>query len=495
MSLKINTSIPVTFESISDTNENSMFLKAKAWVCHTGLNLNNSIMDKSVIEAAIPTLANIPVLGFIKVDNLNQADFAGHETRIIVDENGVSFEYLGRAYGIVPETNNAQFETKLCEDGVTREFLTCEILLWRKFSESIDIIESDGVKGQSMELQPTSVEGKFNKDKKFVFSKLNFEGLCILGDDVSPAMRGSIIEKFNAQDLHFQTQEMLSEFNMYYTSQNLLSEGGEKMNEKLELFAKFETLTDEEVAELKENIEQYSFEELEQRLQELVNHKDEHKSHETFSLTAQQMGQQIRTALSSSTVVDRWGDSVREYWYIDHDESRVYAEDTQNGYSPVGLNYSVNGDFVTVDFDSKRRIKFVPQDMEGEVEVISVFVSAERNEYEVQKVTDGKTKLEEDIQELTVYKYEKDRQEKMEIVNKFGDLTEDEIKPIIEKLDHFSVEDLEKELFIAIGKKGFSLTTKNNKETNIFTPTDFSNSKAESNQPEYLKWVDEFKTK
>lgn len=138
MKFSLDTSIPVQFETIEQIGD-SRFVRGKVWICHTGKNLNNSIFSKEVIEAAIPSLANIPVLGFIEVNNLNQTDFKGHEQRLIIDKNGVKIEYLGRMYGIVPESNNAKFEWKMCDDGIEREFLTAEVLLHTKFPECIDL--------------------------------------------------------------------------------------------------------------------------------------------------------------------------------------------------------------------------------------------------------------------------------------------------------------------------------------------------------------------
>ena len=45
---------------------------------HSGLNLNSSTFGLEAIEKARPTLANIPLLAFIKkVDGDDRADFAG----------------------------------------------------------------------------------------------------------------------------------------------------------------------------------------------------------------------------------------------------------------------------------------------------------------------------------------------------------------------------------------------------------------------------------
>jgi len=491
LKFSLNTSIPVQFETIEQIGD-SRFVRGKVWICHTGKNLNNSIFSKEVIEAAIPSLANIPVLGFIEVNNLNQTDFKGHEQRLIIDKNGVKIEYLGRMYGIVPESNNAKFEWKMCDDGIKREFLTAEVLLHTKFPECIDIIQRDGVKGQSMELQPESIKGKFNKDGLFEFTEFKFEGLCLLGDDVIPAMRGSELELFTQYNYQEDYIELLKEFNSTFSQINVKDDnkGGNQVDEKLELFNKYPTLKEEDVAELKANLEKYTLEELENELIKRVESQNKNKPTQTdFALTAKQFEQELRAILSQEKVVDRWGDTVRAYWYIDHDENRVYAEDTQNNYLPVGINYTVNGDKITIDFSTKKRIKWVPQDIEDGTEAISL-MSVERNQYEIEKInnefstykTDAESKLstkQTEYQQLVeqfntlkdrytaiedeytklnaeyAAKLKAEREEaENEIFTAFAkELTEEEMAEVKNNKDNMELDEIKDRLFALVGKK------------------------------------------
>ncbi|WP_372011324.1 hypothetical protein NBRC13296_12175 [Paenibacillus chitinolyticus] len=544
MNLTVSTSLPITFEQIEKLPD-SRFTKVKIYLCHTGKNLNNSYFEKSVIEEAIPSLANIPILGFIQVDNLNEADFKGHEQRLMIDENGVTVEYLGRAYGVIPEDNRAYFENKLCDDNVTREFLVVEGVLWNKFKDATEIIINNDSRPQSMELTPSSIEGNFKKDGVFYFSKFQFEGACILGSNITPAMRGSVIENVDFSLNSASLQSMLNEFNTTYSELNQPSKeddnkykGGVNLNEKLELFKKFPTLKDEDIAELKANIEQYSLEELESNLNQIVKSQTDSN---TFSLTAQQLQQEIRGALTLERVIDKWNDSVRAYWYIDHDDTRVYAEDTQDGYLPVGLNYTKSGDSVVIDFESKKRIKWVPQDLEEGIETAVSFVSIDRSaaELEITKKTveqDFFTKLEAinteldelkpqfeatkaqneklqaevseyssnvdneklkvQINELSAYKLAREKQDKLDVIKNFKDLTDDEKKPFQDEVDKYAIEELEDKLFSFVGRKGLSSFSANRGSKEYLT-TSLANFEAQtkSNEPTWASLVEDFKNK
>lgn len=497
MELKINTSLPIYFEEIENI-EDARFLKGKIWICHTGKNLNNTNFDRQVIQEAIPSLANTPVLGFIQKNAMNESDFRGHEQRIVINKDGVQIEYIGRAYGIVPESNHAKFEMKLCDDGVEREFLTSEVLFWRKFPEATEIIERDLIKNHSMELFPASIKGSFTKEGVFNFTQFQFDGLCLLGDDVTPAMKGSILEKYSEIKNTANYSDMLQEFNTYY-SEFTKQKGGEKVDEKLELMNQFTNLLGEDIAEIKENLDSYSFDELKSKLNELSELKTQNEQTtvpETFSLTAIQMQQEIKKALSTEMFKDRWGDSVKGYWYIDHDDTRVYAEDVQNGYTPVGMSYTLLGDFVTIDFASKKRVKFIPQDMENEeeVELSTTFVSIERNDFNVEQ---AKTPAEDhngELEELRNYRAIRENEDKSKMIDSFTQLTKEELDTFKGKLDQFTKDELELQLFALVGKKGLNFST-NNQQPNLIYSLSTIDAPATSNLPEWASYVEQYKSK
>lgn len=546
MEFTINTSVPIVFEEI-ESSDDSRFMRVRLYMCHTGLNKNKSIFTKEVIEDAIPSLANIPIVGFIQVNNYNETDFKGHEQRIIIDNDGMSLEYMGKPIGIIPENNNARFEMVEVE-GVQKEFLVCDGIIWNKFEQSAEIFDRDEQKGQSMELDKTSVEGKFDKDGVFNFTKFKFEAACALGDHVKPAMAGAVIEKFSISTLEEQFKEMITEFNAYY-SQVFSNEvevlndtkGGSNMDEKLELFTKFSQLGEEDVSELKENLEQYSVEGLEAKLQEIADAKveftegerptEETEEEETlateFSLTASQLRQEIANTLSKEKYKNEWDYESRSFWYIDHDDNRVYCEDVQDKYRAVGMNYTLNGDFVEIDYSTKKPVKFVPVDMEDGVDVNFSMVSEERNQFELTQTKETtetevtnkfqvvKTELDstknkvetltQENQELLEFKLNIEKTEKHNkietLFSKFDDLTEEDVQGLREKQDDMSLEVLELNLYALRGKKQESVKdlkkAKDKKEENImFSLTDSMNTPpSDVSKPEWAEIVDQYDNK
>lgn len=226
-----NYKLPVRFEELETIYDNR-FIRVKIWIAHTGENRNACDFSKEVLESMIPSLANVPILGFIESKN-GEEDFVEHNEKLHVDEKGkISLKYHGHAYGVIPEVNNARFENRYGEDGIEREYLVCEGILWRKFDQVEQIFERDGgYKGQSMELEPNSCEGYMNDKGIYVFTKAKFEGACILGEGVRPAMVSSSIERFSTnQVMKDEFGDMLNELNRFFSENK--PKGDESVEDK-----------------------------------------------------------------------------------------------------------------------------------------------------------------------------------------------------------------------------------------------------------------------
>lgn len=172
------------------------FTKVKIWLMHLGINHNGSSFSREVVENAIPTLANVPILGYIEKNSEGTDDFSDHRYELLYEEEGIKYVYKGSAYGLIPENNNAHFEKKICEDGETREFLVVDGLIWNKLSDGTDILNRDLWKYQSMELldDENYYDGEFDNDGIYHFKKFSFYGACFLGNGVEPAMEDAKIE-------------------------------------------------------------------------------------------------------------------------------------------------------------------------------------------------------------------------------------------------------------------------------------------------------------
>ncbi|WP_257984987.1 hypothetical protein [Bacillus sp. T33-2] len=483
MDKKIDKFVPVLFQKLNtyeNESEDTRFLKVKIWLMHMGENLNGSYFDKTIVEEAIPTLANTPILAYIEDNSEDEKDFSDHRMVLVKEDGQFKIKYIGQAIGVIPEENNAQFEKRVCDDGIEREFLTVDGLIWTKFDDPIDIFNRDAIKSQSMELHD-DYEGEWGEDNLFHFTKFSFFGACALGKDVLPAMRSASIEaQFSYDNMFNEIQQKMEQFKHVF---NLTEKGGnESVNEKLELLKKY-SLTEEDLKTKEINIEDYSVEELEVKLNELTSSENT-----DFALVASQLRDEIRAELYKDYTEDEWGYKSRSYWYVDHTEDMVIAEDTKDNYRLVGLSYSTNGDAISIDFESKKRMKIAYEPFEGEGELQFNLTSKDKVEYdlnvkekELEKsfstekesaVTDIQekfTKLEKEVVSLRQFKEEKlsvERSEKeQELFESFSaELTEDEMKEVKELASEFTLEQIEEKLFTLVGKKKASFAKQVKKE-------------------------------
>lgn len=461
MEKKVEKFIPLIFQKNKEYEINdTRFTKVKIWLMHLHENLNGSYFSKEVVNEAIPTLANTPILAYIEDNSDGEIDFSDHRMVLVKKDGEYSIKYLGQAIGVIPSDNNAHFEIRLCDDGIEREFLVCDGLIWNKWDEPIDIFNRDVVKWQSMELHD-DYDGYWGNDGLFHFTKFKFFGACVLGKDVLPAMHNATIEaQFSYKDIFNDIQEKMEQFKAF------VQEGGQVVKDKKDL--------------------------------QTDNKTD-------FALTNNQFRDEIRAELYKEYTIDAWGFKDYKYWYVDHTDNLVIAEDTENGYRLVGFNYTVENDKVSIDFESKKRVRIMYEPIENsennsddtqrlefnitskdkveyelkikEKEMEQNFTSQKDEEInKVQKefasLKEKCNQLEQEVNDLRQFKANKLAEERakaeQELYERFSaELTEEEIAEVKAVASEYTLEQLEEKLFTLVGKKktNFSKQTKKEKQS------------------------------
>ena len=347
---KTRRTLPITFEVNEEIETNDdRFLSVTIDVLHTGKNLNSSIFTKEVVDANIDTIKNTPILGFIEVGE--EADFKGHEYILTKVDGELTRKYIGHAYGIIPESCNPRWIYKTCEDGEEREFLQVDGLMWTKFSDSVNIMDRDIEKGQSMELSPSSVDGYEDENGDFVFTEFSFDGCCILGYASTPAMTGANVQ-------------------VNFTIENFVENIQKEIIEKYTVFT---NLLDENKGGIKKM---------------------------DFTQTAMELFSDISSIVKNQeTYTDRWGYECARYYLHDIQDSEAIVVDRQNNYQFYGVSFTVNGDKPELDFASCKRKKTRYEDYSEDVVVLEGAFDfgshiAELEEIAYSKVTEAESKLE-----------------------------------------------------------------------------------------------------
>lgn len=223
-----NLKLPISSYSVQPSFDDDRYLKLRVKVMHTGLNLNNTVFGLDAIERAKPTIANIPLLAFVKsVDGEEKKDFGGHDFEIRVTEGEMKYVYLGRPIGIIPETNNYEV---VSEDGST--FVVVDGYVWRDYAnEALDIFERDSSKSVSMEINVLDYEPM---DSAYEITNYAYTGIAVLGEDVNPAMVGAKadIVKYSKDSIAEMMTQLKTDLEAYTEEEN--SQPVEENSEQVE---------------------------------------------------------------------------------------------------------------------------------------------------------------------------------------------------------------------------------------------------------------------
>lgn len=256
---------------IDDQFTDDRFMRVRVAVMHSGINLNKSSFSTEVIEDAKDSFANIGVLAHIvKYTDENgedHYDYGGHDAHIEEDAfNKGSYRliYDEVPVGVIPETNN--FEIVHDEESGD-DYVYVDAYLYREYGNyATEILEArGGTTDVSAEIYTDEISFDA-KNQIIVVNKMRMSGVTLLGEDVTPAMKGANATVFSIsdEDRHAQLIKVMTELteslNKYTAAFGETSEkGGEpelnKFEELLEKYGKtveeidfeYEGLTDEEL--------------------------------------------------------------------------------------------------------------------------------------------------------------------------------------------------------------------------------------------------------
>lgn len=400
----MNQRYPVSFIKKGEYESSDFrFIDVSIDVMHTGANLNKTSFTKDAINKAVPTICNTPILGYV-VDELDEEDkdFKGHEHELRITDKDVKYVYAGQAYGVIPESCNPRWIVKDDGTGIEREYLRVDGLIWTKFSDPVDIFTRDGTKNHSVELTDMAC-GPADKNGNVPVGSFKFDGCCILSTtdpSIKPAMTGSCVTaNFSVEDITAQIRDRLYEYQAIqqnYTAQNDNPSDEEKgdttpMNENEKNPAMTENAVAEGAVENPE-IETPAAENTATKTESEADpaenaapeegaenattevpaentapaEEDEPTASSEFTLTANQLRDEVYNALLKVQVPSRWDNEcmIPKYWLTDIQGSEVIVTDSGT-YQLMGIPYSMNGDNVVLEYENIKRKKVIYEDWDN----------------------------------------------------------------------------------------------------------------------------------
>ena len=477
---------------------NSSFDSGVLRIAYPGKNRNGSFISKQTFEKCIESIYNCPIVTNYDRDT---DTLGGHDMDVVTDKDGnLKLVNLTTPVGVVPESANWFWCENEDDDGVIREYLCVDVLLWKR-QEAYNKIKNDGVVEQSMEI---TVKNGRMIDGIYHINDFEFTAFALIG--VTPCFQGAALEMFSKKDFKLQFTEMMQElkesyreieaFNKVCDINEFSVEGGKALDEKLclakeygidvdsldfsiedmtieELKAKFEEIKSEEpsedpvvveetnevVAEDMVTVEETDVEEVtvEESVVDTLSDVVDNGG-DNFELQGN-ITEGILMALESVKVEREWGE-ISRYHFVDYDSSlcEVYCWDSED-WLLYGFKYENNGDNIVLDFESKKRMKWSIVDFdEGEQPspISSVFekmsgVISEFAEREVgYKATEEEfAVMKDEVAELRKFKEDTENKiankERESILSQFtdliGDETFEELKSHCSEYDSATLED------------------------------------------------------
>ena len=347
---KLKLDFEMTIFDVVDLNKS--FASAKVLIAYTGRNRNYSDIGKQAFIDALPSIKNIPIVGRYDVD---KDDFGGHDIKVINKEDGIDIVNTTIPFGVVPESANQWFETRIV-NGEEKECLFTDVVLWKR-QHGYEHIASVGTLGQSMEINIDSYV--VDSDGYCIIDKFQFEALTILGDDITPCFENACVQMYSNEivsDFKLQFSEMLREFKELNQSSTTVTDvtmevdidknnGGSTMAEEIKnevvdevTEAVVEETVDETVEEVVEEVVEETTDEVtDEPVDETVEEKTEdtpteevveeateetvvEESNEDYSVLYSELKEKY-DALENEVV------SLREYKQTKESEERKCAED------------------------------------------------------------------------------------------------------------------------------------------------------------------------
>ena len=484
---------PGKFELSGDVNIGLQPVKLVA--CHTSRNRNGSYISKDVMEAALPSFSNRPILGYIHQLEDGTWDFYSHNIEVVEDENekdGARIDYLETPVGIIPESCNAHLEY----DEENNVYRTCvNGFIFEEYSKAGDILRAKGISNVSVELAINDMS--YNSDDGYLsINDFYFMGVTILGRDedgniVEPGMAGSNITlgSFSAEnnsmlnndiqntliDTLNRLAESLDKFNNITNSNK---EGGENAMNKFEELLELYGLTAEEI---EFEVEGLSDEDLETAFTEAFGDAEEFKKKkkcseddpedgedfagcgkkkkrcsvnaETGTIEFEMSHDDIRMALYS-LLESSWDDNSYSWICEVYDNYFVYQKETysDSGYESkyYKQSYSKSTDNVELTGDA--------------VEVFSTFVTeSEKTALDMIRSQYDELKAFKDNYEAEQQKVQKDAIFDNEV---YDDIREsDEFKALIKDAAKYSIDEIQNkcDLLFAANVKKMQFATKDKK--------------------------------
>jgi hypothetical protein len=370
----------------------------------------------------------------------------------------------------VPVDNNFSWEENLDEDGITRTYATCDVILYTAmYKEASEIVG----KPQSMELFPPSIKGEwivYNGSRYFRFTDGCFFGLQVLGDNVEPCFEGAGF--FTRQDAVAQVTKLIEQLNEFVLKYSYGGKSKMTLNFKVSDREKFDaiwTLLNSNYNEENGWVIDYAIVDIYDEYAIVYNYESGNYARVTYTKS----DEDNTVALGEFT-------TIYAMFVTETEKNALEAMRALNGDNFELIDEKFSGALAA---ELEANAKF--EDASAQIEEYSTKISELENnlttlnteketiEGNYTAANEKVSALEEEINSLKDYKAAVEKEKKLAIINSYSTvLSDDVIEDFTNRINEYADEiSLDKDMAYALKKSNFSIFT----QTPDYIPTSNGN--------------------
>lgn len=433
---KISLPIKTHFEEAEKINDE--FTRARCRVMALGKNVNGSFFSREAVEDAMQTFKYVPIIGHVYMGDDGKLHIAGHEMKLVEDDNGYRWQTKCVPYGVCIG-ENIGFEDVTEEDGTVATYLCSDVILWTgKYPDIVEASYEDGSTWQSMEIKPIEVR-EYQYDKRYTeIIKFSASSLCMLGksDDpkynVTPCFPSASIIPYSA-DEHFDAlfEEMKCALTECFANKSQKCEEGgsvevenENLIENVEEPTVFEENQEQQTEPVVEEIQPEetaeNFEAEENKTVAEETPEEEHFS-STYNKKREMLCNAVHALNEHNSSVYKWN------YLVDFDDEYVYvnretycADGESEDHKIIRISYTIN--------ENSKEVSLSAEETEMFMKLLTAEESAEidrmRGEFEAYK--ESHSVANDEVEELRSFKAERlaedHKAEVQSVLEQFEDL-------------------------------------------------------------------------
>ena len=446
---------------------NKDFTRCRCNVFYTGRNRNYSDITEKALQKFIARkgYANVPVVAHLMKDDDGKYYIGGHDSKIVIDNNGIELVNECVPFGVIPEDCNPSMDLIIERSGEQRQYFSVDIILWTHRYPIMEAAYSDEVYfNQSMEI----FFEDYNYDNGYVVvNDFSMSALCLLrrsldpNENYEPCFESSRVKAFSIDTDKFK--------------QNF-----ELMLEKLKQYE-----SDGTTATVQNNV---------------TNNNPQMEGENKMDLTK-------FTALLSEIKCE--SNACIRYELLSADENKIYVFDKEDGYKIYSVEYVMSNDDPVINWNTKTEGDITFTEKSEEVSHLAAIyneindVLSKKYEKDYKEKLDGKIKevsagieekyttlqdeyqtlrnsysvMKEKLEKFEAIEAEKAKQSHIEAVKETLERFEKKIgkapefiyfKAKLENYEDVDLEKLDKDLTMLSGDV---LMNSNNKKTFSYNPT------------------------